>query len=442
MTAASRGLLSTAGGRAFVTMWAGQSISQFGSRLTIFAFGVWLYQRTGEATPLFLTALFGFLPGILLAPIAGVLVDRSDRRTAMIWINTVHSIVALLQLLLLSSGEFQLWMLYGLLAISSAAETFQWPAESSSISVLVPSDQLGRANGLYSISSGVSDMVAPIAGAALVVTIGITGIIVLDLISFALEFITLFIIRIPRPASSLIGNAMNGGVMQQVRDGFKFILERPGLLSLLITFTGVNFTGSLIQNLQAPLVLSRTGDPNALGIVAAAFGVGVLLGGVYMTATGGPKSRAAGVLLGIGASGLLGSALFGLARGVPVWMLANFFTGFLLPVLNGSSQSIWQSKTPADIQGRVFATRRMIAQFTSPIAYLIAGPLADRVFRPVFAGEFGDQFSWLLGDSVGRGYAAMFVIFGLATSAFGFAGWLRPAARNVERGIPDALPSS
>ena len=176
--------------------------------------------------------------------------------------------------------------------------------------------------------------------------------------------------------------------------------------------------------------------------MAAAFGVGVLLGGVYMTATGGPKSRAAGVLLGIGASGLLGSALFGLARGVPVWMLANFFAGFLLPVLNGSSQSIWQSKTPADIQGRVFATRRMIAQFTSPIAYLIAGPLADRVFKPVFASEFGDQFSWLLGDSVGRGYAAMFVIFGLATSAFGFAGWLRPAARNVERNIPDALPSS
>jgi len=433
MTATSRGLLSTAGRRTFVTMWAGQSISQFGSRLTIFAFGVWLYQRTGEATPLFLTALFGFLPGILLAPIAGVLVDRSDRRTVMIWINTVHSIVAVLQLLLLSSDSLQLWMLYGLLAISSAAETFQWPAESSSISVLVPPEHLGRANGLYSISSGVGDMVAPIAGAALVVTIGITGIIVLDLISFAFEFITLFVIRIPRPTSSDLGSAMSGGMMQQVRDG---------LLSLLITFTGVNFTGSLIQNLQVPLVLSRTGDPNAYGIVAAAFGVGVLLGGVYMTATGGPKSRAAGVLLGIGVSGLLGSALFGLARGVPIWMLSNFFAGFLLPVLNGSSQSIWQSKTPADIQGRVFATRRMIAQFTSPIAFLIAGPLADRVFKPVFAGEFGDQFAWLLGSSAGRGYAAMFVIFGIATSVFGFAGWLRPAARHVERDIPDALPSS
>ena len=442
MTAASRGLLSTAGGRTFVTMWAGQSISQFGSRLTIFAFGVWLYQRTGEATPLFLTALFGFLPGILLAPIAGVLVDRSDRRSVMIWINTVHSIVAVLQIVLLSSDSLQLWMLYGLLAISSAAESFQWPAESSIISVLVPPKHLGRANGLYSISSGVGDLVAPIAGAALVVTIGITGVIVLDLVSFALEFITLFIIRIPRPASSLIGGGMNGGILEQTRDGFRFILERPGLLSLLITFAGVNFTGSLIQQLQLPLVLSRTGDPNAFGLVAAAFGVGVLLGGLYMTATGGPKSRAAGVLLGIIVYGLLADVLFGLARAVPVWMLANFFSGFLLPVLNGSNQSIWQSKTPADIQGRVFATRRVIGQFTSPIAFLVAGPLADRVFKPVFAGDFGEQFAWLLGSSAGRGYAAMFVIFGLAGSIIGLVGWLRPAARNVERDIPDALPSS
>jgi MFS family permease len=420
-------------------MWLGQSISQFGSRLTIFAFGVWLYQRTGEATPLFLTALFGFLPGILLAPIAGVIVDRSDRRAVMLWINTVHSVVAVLQLILLSSDSLQLWMLYGLLAISSAAETFQWPAESSSISVLVPAEHLGRANGLYSISGGVGDLLAPIAGAALVNGIGITGIIALDLASFAFEFLTLLIIRIPRPDLSTVGSTMRGGVLAQARDGFRFILERPGLLSLLVTFTGVNFTGSIVGQLQVPLVLSRTNEPNAVGIVAAATGAGLLLGGLYMTSTGGPRNRAAGVMFGIALQGLLGGALFGLARGVPVWMLANFFSGFLLPIANGCSQSIWQSKTPADVQGRVFNARRMIAQITSPLAFIIAGPLADRVFKPGFAGEFGEQFAWLLGSSTGRGYAAMWVLFGLATTAFGLAGWLRPAARHVERDIPDAV---
>ncbi|NJK46763.1 MAG: MFS transporter, partial [Pleurocapsa sp. SU_196_0] len=166
---------------------------------------------------------------------------------------------------------------------------------------------------------------------------------------------------------------------------------------------------------------------------------GVLLGGVYMTTSGGPRPRVAGVLIGIGVSGFLAQALFGLARGVPLWMLANFIGGFLLPVLNGSSQAIWQSKTPADVQGRVFAARRMIAQITSPVAFLLAVPLVDGVFKPLFAGEFGEGFAWLLGDATGRGYAAMWVIFGVLSGLWGFAGYLRPAARHVERDIPDAV---
>jgi MFS transporter, DHA3 family, macrolide efflux protein len=228
-------------------------------------------------------------------------------------------------------------------------------------------------------------------------------------------------------------------VIVQVKDGFRFITQRPGLLSLLITFTGVNFSLGLIQNLQTPLVLSRTNnDSSALGLISAMFGVGVLVGGAYMTSTGGVKPRVHGVFAGIGLSGLLGTALFGLAQSIPVWMLANFFAGFFLPVLNGSSQSIWQAKTPNEILGRVFAARRQIAQITSPIAFFISGPLADRVFNPVFSSPTWDTWAWLLGGTNGRGFAMMFIVFGFMTCAWGFAGYLRPAARNVERDIPDA----
>ncbi len=429
-------LWASAGGRTFLTMWLGQSISSFGSRLTIFAFGIWLYKETGLATPLYLTALAGFLPGVLLAPIAGVLVDRYDRRSVMLLVNTVHTLVTLAQFFVISSGQTNIPIILGLLAISSAAETFQFPAEASSMSVLVPKEQLGQANGLYAMMSGAGDLVAPIAGALLVSSIGIAGILLIDLASFAFEFLTLFIIRIPRPAQSDIGSRMQGGVLAQARDGFRFITQRPGLLSLLITFSGVNFFLGIVQNLQVPLVLSRSTDPSAVGIIASSFGVGVLLGGLYMTSTGGLKPRVHGVFAGIGLSGLLGTALFGLAQSIPIWMLANFFAGFLLPVLNGASQSIWQSKTPPDIQGRVFAARRQIAQITTPMAFIIAGPVADLVFKPYFSSN--DSWAWLLGGSSGRGYAAMFVLFGILVSFWGFAAYLRPAARNVERDIPDA----
>jgi MFS transporter, DHA3 family, macrolide efflux protein len=432
-------LLKSVGGRAFLTMWAGQSVSQLGSRLTAFAVGVWLYQKTGQATPLFLSAIFGFLPGVLLAPFAGVIVDRSDRRQVMLLVCIGHLLLSSLFYFLLR-GDIQLWMIYTILAFGSAIETFQWPAEASSISVLVHKDQLGQANGLFSISSGVTDLAAPILGGILVTQIGIVGVVLLDLVSFAFEFITLNLIRIPRPTQSAEGSSMKSvGILEQAKDGFRFILERPGLLSLLVTFSGVNFIGGMIGELQAPLILARTGSSSILGIVGAAFGVGVLLGGVYMTSTGGPKPRVHGVFAGLGISGILGQALFGLAQSTPVWMLANFFAGFLLPVLNGSSQSIWQAKTPADIQGRVFTARRQIAQITGPVAALIAGPLADKVFTPVMNGSLGSSLSWLLGAAPGRGFAAMWVIFGILNSLTGFAGYLRPAARNVELEIPDAV---
>ena len=435
------GLLRTQGGRWFLTMWAGQSVSQMGSRLTAFAVGVWLYQKTGQATPLFLSAIFGFLPGVLLAPFAGVIVDRSDRRQVMLLVCIGHLLLSSLFYLLLR-GDIQLWAIYAILAFGSAIETFQYPAEASSISVLVHKDQLGQANGLFSISSGVTDLAAPILGGILVTQIGIVGVVLLDLVSFAFEFVTLNLIRIPRPTQSQQGSSMkDAGILTQVQDGFRFILERPGLLSLLITFSGVNFIGSITVDLQTPLILARTGSSSILGIVGAAFGVGVLLGGVYMTATGGPKPRVHGVFAGLGISGILGQSLFGLAQSAPIWMLANFCAGFLLPVLNGCSQIIWQAKTPADIQGRVFTARRQIAQITSPIAFAIAGPLADQVFTPVMNGSLGSSLSWLLGAAPGRGFAAMFLIFGILNSLTGFAGYLRPAARNVELEIPDAINS-
>ncbi|MFN3267454.1 MAG: MFS transporter [Deinococcales bacterium] len=431
-------LYKSQGGRTFLTMWLGQSVSSFGSRLTIFAFGIWLYQQTNQATPLFLTALAGFLPSVLFAPVAGVLVDRIDRRLVMIGVNTVHTIVTLLQFITISSGIVSLPLIMVLLAVSSAAETFQYPAESSSMSILVPKEQLGQANGLYSVSGGVGDLLAPLAGAFLVSSIGISGILLLDLASFAFEFLTLFVIRIPRPPTSSLGTAMQGSILTQARDGFLFITARPGLFSLLITFTGVNFMMGLVSNLQVPLVLSRSSDPNAVGLVASSFGVGVLLGGLYMTTTGGIRPRVHGVFAGNGLVGIFGTMLFGVAQVLPLWIIANVCAGFLLPVLNGSSQSIWQQKTPADIQGRVFAARRQIAQITSPMAFIIAGPLTDLIFKPAFSSAAWDSWTWLLGGSSGRGYAAMFVFFGLLQAIWSFSGYLRPAARNVERDVADA----
>ncbi len=436
-------LLSSAGGRTFLWMWLAQLVSSFGTNLTGFALGIWLYQSTGQATPLFLTALSYTLPGLLLTPVAGSLVDRCSRKHLMMLSDGVQGVVTLVIMLLITLEQtgvlrFELWWLYALLAVSSAAGTFQWPAQSSTISLLVPREHLGRANGMLGVSDGINTLFAPITSGALVGIIGISNVILIDVATFVFALAVMRFLPIPRPAQSAIGKSARGSILTESVWGWRYIVARPGLLGLLLTFAVLNFTNSMCSNLTTPLVLSRTDNQTTLlGLVYSAFGLGILAGSTFMTITGGPRPRIHGVLVGIGLSGLMAQTVFGLAQSVPVWMLAKFIAGCCLPVMNGSSQAIWQSKVEADVQGRVFTARRLIAQITTPLAFVIAGPLADRVFTPLATGNLGPTLEPILGPETGRGYAMMFVLFGLLTCLNGFGAYLRPRARNVERDLPD-----
>jgi MFS transporter, DHA3 family, macrolide efflux protein len=430
-------LFRSPAGRTFLGLWLGQFVSGFGSNLTGFALGVWLYQTTGQATPLFLSALASTLPGLLLGPFAGVIVDRVPRKPLLLATDTLQALVTLALLLLLAAGQLQPWLMYLLLAVSSAAGTFQWPAQAATVSVLVPREELGRASGLTSMGESIVGLATPIVAGALVPIIGITGVMWLDLATFLVGAGILAFLNIPSPVAS---NEKRQVLWREALLGWHFIFERAGLLNLLLVFAGLNFLYGLSSNLITPLILARTGNDTAmLGLVLSAFGAGALAGSLAMTITGGPRPRIHGVFLGMVVSGLFGALLFGVVNSLPLWMLANFCAGFCLPVMNGSSQAIWQSKVLPTMQGRVFAVRRLIAQITMPVALAVAGPLTDRLFVPLMQGSVGNNLAWLLGPVAGRGYAALWVLCGVLVALNGLSGYLRKAARNVERDLPDAV---
>jgi hypothetical protein len=137
--------------------------------------------------------------------------------------------------------------------------------------------------------------------------------------------------------------------------------------------------------------------------------------------------------------GLLGQTVLGLGRAVPVWAAGSFLTAFFAPILDGSNQAIWQAKVPPDVQGRVFATRRLIAWLVSPISMLLAGPLADWFLEPRMAegGTLTSTLGWLVGTGEGTGISLLFVFSGLLVSLTGAAGYLFAAVRNAEDILPD-----
>src|SRR5690606_19115346 len=128
-----------------------------------------------------------------------------------------------------------------------------------------------------------------------------------------------------------------------------------------------------------------------------------------------------GVLLGLIASGLVGTVPLGLGRSLLVWLPAAFLVMAFLPLVNGADQAIWQSKVAPDVQGKVFAARQVIAQVAVPLSALSAGPLADRVLEPGVAvrGPLAGPWGWLVGTGPGAGMRVMVLVSGLAMVALG-----------------------
>jgi hypothetical protein len=120
-------------------------------------------------------------------------------------------------------------------------------------------------------------------------------------------------------------------------------------------------------------------------------------------------------------------------------MLGAFLSSVVIALVNASNQAIWQTKTPPDVQGRVFAVRRLLAQISGPVALIITGPLADHVFEPGLQpdGFLAGTFGGLVGTGAGSGMALMFVIAGILIVFVGTTGYAIPIVRNVEDIIPD-----
>ncbi|MGB0386326.1 MAG: MFS transporter [Ardenticatenaceae bacterium] len=402
------------GMRVFLFIWFGQLISLIGSGLTGFALGVWVYQRTGSVTDFALISLSTILPVILISPVAGVLVDRWNRRWVMILSDSGAALSTLAIALLLSTNQLEIWHIYLATVVSSTFNGFQWPAYTAATTQLVPKQHLGRASGMTQLAEGVAQLISPVLGGVLLVTIELQGVILLDLMTFLFALATLLLVRFPR-VTAVVRKAKKESWLHEAAYGFRYITDRPGLLGLLIFFAASNFLVGVVQVLATPLVLSFT-SVDVLGTILSIGGIGMLLGSLLMSTWGGPQRLILGVL-GFQLLGGLCIFLAGLRPSALLFAAAAFLFFFGIPIGNGCSQVIWQRKVAPDVQGRVFAVRRMIALSCLPLAFLVAGPLTDQVFEPLMLpdGPLANSIGQFIGVGPGRGIGLLFIILGVFT---------------------------
>ncbi|MHB8133879.1 MAG: MFS transporter [Anaerolineaceae bacterium] len=428
--------------RTFSTIWIGQLISLLGSGLTGFALGVWIYQQTGKATPFAITVLFANLPPVLLGPIVGSIADRYDRKKIMLIADTGNALVTLLALVLLFTNSLQIWNIFLIVLVGSVFGAFQEPAFAASVVMLVPKKDLQRANGMAQMSNALGNLISPLLSGVLFGLIGLKGIILIDFITYFAALFTLIISKIPMPV--LTEEQKNSGGWKDAMAGWRYLRAHGGLLGLVIFFAGINFMLNFATVLTSPMVLA-TFSPEVLGTIMTVSGLGMFLGSVLLSAWGGPKKNKIISIIGFAVLTTIGLGIAGL-RANPYFIGAGFFLLlFFVPLVSGTSQSIFQTKVPLDLQGRVYAMRSMISRSIMPIAFLTAGPLADYIFEPLMAegGALSNSLiARIIGVGPGRGIGLLFLICafgGLVTIA---SVWGNKKVRRIETDIPDVIPEA
>jgi penicillin amidase len=417
----------------------GQLISGLGSGLTSFALGVWVYQTTGSATRFALISFFGMLPSIVVTPLAGVLIDRWNRRWIMILGDVAAGLSTFAVWLLLRADQLEIWHIYLLATSISIFTTFQLMAFGTVIVLLVPKEHLSRANGLIQLESSVTRIITPMMAGVLMAIIDIRGIILIDLLTCLFAVATLFVIRIPQPEATTADQGERTSLRRDTAYGWNFIKARPGLLGLLLYFAAINLTQSMVIVLINPLVLSFT-TPAVLGTISSIGGIGMLLGALAMSTWGGPKRLINGVLGFVFLRAIL-LFLGGLQPNASLIAVAAFIFFFTSQLVVTCSQTLWQRKVAPDIQGRVFAVRRVIAMAVIPFAYLAAGPLADYVFDPLLAdgGPLAGSVGQIIGTGPGRGVGLLYVVLGVLNLLITGVAYLYPRIRLLEDELPDAI---
>jgi DHA3 family macrolide efflux protein-like MFS transporter len=425
---------------AFSIVWIGQAVSLLGTEMSAFALTIWAYELTGTATALALAGFFHVTPLLIFSPIAGAIVDRSNRKLMMMLSDLGSGLATIGILILFSMGRLELWHLFAANAVTGVFQTFQWPAYSAAITMIVPKKHYARAHAMNDLAGNTSGIFAPLLAGALLPFIGLGGILTIDIITFLVAVGALLIVVIPQPKVTEEGLESRGSIWKESAYGFRYIFKRSSLLGLQTIFLIGNFFATMGYTLLAPMILART-DSNALifGSVQTAGAVGGVVGGLIMSAWGGTKKKVHGVLTGWIISGLGGITLIGAGNGLPVWVLGSFIGASMIPFINSSNQAIWQAKVAADLQGRVFATRRLIAWFVTPIATLVVGPLADLVFEPAMSEPsfLSANFGWLVGYGAGAGMALIMVFSGLAMAGVGVGGYGVKVVRDAESILPD-----
>lgn len=427
----------------FYLIWIGQSLSMFGSMLTSFSIGVWLFQKTGSVLDYVQLMLVSTLPALLLLPWTGGFADRYSRRAILIGCEALSLLCMAIMGYLLWTDRFEPWQLYLVQIALAVGVAFQGPAAYATISNLVPKTLFGQASGMFGLTTALSQIIAPLLAASLLAAIGLPGIIALDTLTFVAALIGLMLARFPVHGTLLSESSKTARALtqpvQNLRWAINYLRERPTLATVYGYTCVATFLSNIVLILVTPMVLSSY-SPQVLARITTAGAVGSLVAGMLMIGWGGPKKWTPW-LLGLVAIEGLAISIAGYSKSVAVICLCAFAVMATSSLLTSCTQIIWRRKVPADGQGRFSGLQQMVSLALLPLAALVGGLLANYAFEPALLadGSWAQAIGSWFGVGKGRGTGFLFFVIGALAVLLSVLALLDRRLYRLEAEVEDAL---
>ena len=397
--------------RPFLILWSTQSLSTLGSSMTAFALVLWSYQARGSALTTALLSVCSYAPYVVMSIFAGALSDRWDKKRTMLACDTLAALCTLAVLGLAEANTLELGHLYLVNALSGLMNTVQQPAADVAVTLLTPREHFQRAGGLRSLSYSLNNMLAPALASGLYALSGLRAVILFDLATFFVAFLSLlFLIDLPRPS----GQEEPEPVFQSARAGLAYLRRERGVLDIILFLAAINLTASMFNAALPALALTRPwGGEHALGLIQSVSGGAMLAGGLVSSLLPAPKSRVRVICNCLLLAMSTENFCLAFGKNLPVWCVGAALGWVGIPVMNTNLDALVRGRVPVELQGRVYAARNTLQFFTIPLGYLLGGLLVDRAFEPLAARmEPGSLWALLFGLGKGSGTAGLFLVLG------------------------------
>ncbi len=424
----------------FLFIWAGQFFSILGSGISAFGLSIWVLQNTGNTTSFAMTVALSTLPVVIFAPMAGSLADRKNRKSIIIVSDSLDLLIKILVIITILTGNLKLWIVYILNFVSSALATFQSPAFAATIPLIVPKDHLERANGLSQLRGAVMNILIPSAAGLLYPVIGLSGLFVVDFLTYMIGMATILISAIPHNIKTKEEEKVEKqGVLKDTVEAFQYIKSKAGFLSFLVAASVINFFASVVNVLIDPMVMEH-GSTRVLGFVNSGAGIGLLIGGI-LASVFPPKGNKIRIMsLSMLLSGL-GLIIMGINPGWYVIGGGLFIAMLPLPYVNGSALTIMHKKIASEYHGRTFSLVGAVSQMLMPVGAIFAGLLSDGIFIPLLR-EDGALAHTFVGDIIGtgatRGMGLLSIVCGFCVIAVCIYLFTNKTISSIETRLPDA----